>query len=398
MKKPASISLALASLASLGLLALAAPAALAGGGGWASSGGELFKDIHNPWFVKNTAVARYCVAIDGASISGSESQIRDSLAKAFAFWRKELDKQSQSGDGFFFVGTQSLEEVDCASGIADIRFLFGHGTLSPKELEFLEQPSKYVGVSVRTEYDEEQLRGKGFVYISSDMGPNRYNPDDSNLVERAWSKGNLLQYALMHEIGHIYGFPHVGSGLMSEVFLEQVLQKTLYDLFQMNAIEPVLFPDFTLETCGLDVAMLQWFEAPADTECLKLSFRIGVKELVVEAKRKGSKDAEKVGLIRRILMDTQDFTMTPIVILHLTPKQKVFAASETKGRPFILGPILTRYGARATYVPASGTGPKTAYFQATQDSFTLLGLVKEELKVLFSFRSPLGTQMIFTHF
>ena len=33
-------------------------------GGWVSSGGELFSDAHNPWFVRNTKDVNYCVVVD----------------------------------------------------------------------------------------------------------------------------------------------------------------------------------------------------------------------------------------------------------------------------------------------------------------------------------------------
>ncbi len=59
------------------------------GGGWISSGGEIFKFDRNPWFVaKNTPQAKYCLTIDKSSVSASEEQVRNSLLTAINWWKK----------------------------------------------------------------------------------------------------------------------------------------------------------------------------------------------------------------------------------------------------------------------------------------------------------------------
>src|SRR4051794_30919586 len=59
-------------------------------GAWVSSGGELFKDANNPWFVKNTTTVHYCVNIDESSFSATREEAEVLVRKAIQYWKKEF--------------------------------------------------------------------------------------------------------------------------------------------------------------------------------------------------------------------------------------------------------------------------------------------------------------------
>ncbi len=359
--------------------------------GWQSSGGELFKDAHNPWFVKNTSQVQYCVEVDASSVSLTQAEAIARVEEALLYWSTELAKlpNAAGGEGNFALGGQTWARIACSAGLADVRFLFGAGTLSKDEKDYLIDPSKFVGITVRTDYDETNLRGRGFVYISSDFGPHRYSAGNTNLVDRAWKQTNLLRYALVHEIGHIHGFPHMGAGIMSETFLEQILQVSLSHIFAQGDLEPILAPAKNLRVCDPLKAERGWFGVPGH-ECVEIVHVPFAPEMEVYAQKVYADPTtrERIGKLKRISFQmVKDYRTRPSVVLHLNPSQKVFTDQEAAFRPFMFGPMMHDYGASATFVgegPAAGV-VRPVYFHSTPTAFVLQGaLVSGVISSVFS--------------
>ena len=241
-------------------------------GGWVSSGGEIFKFAKNPWFVRNTTDVDYCVQVDASSFSANEAAARDVISQALQYWKKEFDQPNPVGTpGFAKLATQTFHDVGACTATTPLRFLLGYGTLSKEEVDYLVDPTKYVGISVRTDYDTTQLAGKGFVYISSDFGPHAYDANDtqSHHIPRAWEKRQLLLYAVLHELGHVFGIPHMGSGIMSELFLDQLLHQSFFQFYIDHPVQSFLNPPLTFTTCLITGTInTGFFGAPTDTACL----------------------------------------------------------------------------------------------------------------------------------
>ncbi len=366
-------------------------------GGWVSSGGELFKDAKNPWFVRNTEKVRYCIAVDEKSVSASPRVARDLVNKAISYWHAEFHKPVlRPANGNVDLATQVFEEVPCTPDV-DLAFKFGYGTLDTDEIRYLKDPAKYIGVAVRTSYDEEQLRGRGFIYISSDLGPHVY-ANSGPLIDRAWTHPELLYYALLHELGHIFGLPHTGSGLMSEVFLDQILNQAIYEIFVESPVEPFFFPDAQLESCNLEGADRDWFGVTQDYECIGLSTSATQTETPVLGRKRGSTSWEPIGKVSGINLDIFDIRNRPAIYLHLNPKQKVFSGQEAVFRSFMIGGTFYDFGAEAVYTAASNAGappaiPKSIALRVTSSSFQILGQYKGKVRKVFNYSSLIGSKL-----
>lgn len=366
-----------------------------GDGGWVSSGGELFRDAHNPWFVKNTPTVFYCVRIDAPSISVDTAEIKSALKDAIQYWKSELSRVADGSiEGRFDLGTQSFEEVSCDDAKLDLRILFGHGTLSPAEITYLKDPTKYIGITVRTNYDLENLKGQGFIYISSDQGEKAYD-NPGTLIEKAWGRPKILRYALMHELGHIFGLPHMGTGLMAEVFLNQILNKNIVGLYESSPVEPFILPPNIIGGCEYNAFLVkkEFFGIPADHKCVQI--RQVIPAGVEVSSRKDEKSEVVIaGTIRNISLELSDFSGRPSSILQITDKQKVFTPKETAFRSFMLGPILNELGAKGNFVPAKPGPPKSVYIKMSPTSFNIIGSVTNKIEPVFNYNSPLGIKLL----
>lgn len=189
-------------------------------GAWTSGGGEIIKDGGNPWFIQNTTDVRYCV-LKGEHFSLPQDQAEDRIAEAFAYWKNEFARveytiniQRQSdippADRYGVrVATQSFTKVSC---LDDHDLVFQLGILTnERQRQHLVDPRKVVGVAVRTEYDRVHLRGRGFIYIGADSGPDHVELDEGNPWSGQWAEhgGRGFFEVVLHEIGHVFGLPHV---------------------------------------------------------------------------------------------------------------------------------------------------------------------------------------------
>jgi hypothetical protein len=359
---------------------------------WNSPGGELTKESNNPWFVRNTTEVRYCVEVDLASVSIPQTEAITRVEEALHYWKLEFEKIPKATlqlAGYFELGGQKWVRVECGLGTADVRFLFGVGTLSPEERAHLGDVTDYVAVTTRTEYDPETLRGRGFVYFASDFGPTRFRAGNSNLVVHAWSDANLSRYAMIHELGHIYGFQHTGSGIMSEVFLEQMLEPALAKIFSQGELEPVLGPNPNLRSCDPTRFDRNWFGL-VGYDCIEVIQTPFAPEIEVFGQKVQADPATRVrvGRLKRISYQTQqDQRVRPVVYLHLPRSQKVFSKAEAAQRSFMFGPMIWEHGASATFV---GEGPlagvsRQVYFNRSPTSFTMqAALGSGAIAVVFS--------------
>jgi hypothetical protein len=365
----------------IALFSLAADA----GGGWISSGGEIFKFAKNPWFVKNTKDVDYCVQVDAASFSASDATARDVIKEAIQYWKHEFDQPNPTGTpGFAQLATQNFHEIATCTDKTPLRFLFGYGVLTKDEVAGLVDPTKYVGISVRTDYNNEQLSGSGFVYISSDFGPHAYDANDpsSHHLARAWEKRTLLLYAVLHEMGHVFGIPHMGSGIMSEVFLDQLLHKSFYQFYIDNQVQSFLNPPLNFTSCSIS-GMLNtgFFQAPPDTGCISF-----------EGTQVGSQITWKVGAPAGLIVVTRNMQLqmgsVPAVVVQLPSEQKVFSIQERFVNTFMLGPIFTEGTANGNFQTPTSHRPNDLQVELRTDSIVMTGLVGGRMTPVMVYRTP----------
>lgn len=354
-------------------------------GGWVSSGGELFKDAHNPWFIKNTDKVYYCIKVDTSTISMPQEDVPHVVESAISFWKNEFQKAYEPETiGRFNLGSQDFILTTCDDNKVDLRFLFGYGTLKAEEIKFLTKPEKYIGVSVRTDYDSVNLKGKGFVYIASDKGEHAYeNP--GHLIKEAWKNKKLMHFALVHELGHVFGMPHMGSGIMSEVFLDQILNQYLVDSFLKHSADSFLRPKSTLDHCLVSTKIrTQIFKMKETEYCLRMSAAAN-NTFMLET------DAGRpLGKILGLKPDLFDTRNQPASVLQITPAQKVFTQAETGFRSFMFGPTILDMGANATLLINEGNVIYPVYLKITGDSFSIVGKMDNSVIPYVLFQSPLN--------
>lgn len=207
--------------------------------GWSSGGGELVRDANNPWFLSNTKEVKYCIQIDEKNFGQTKTQVRERVRKAMQFWQiqlKDLQYALISTDTVFDtkIGTQNFSEEDCGA-TTDIVFQFG--TLTAEQKEKLKDLSKTIGITVRTDYDEVNMKGKGFVYIAPESGSLKPEMD-----VKMWSvaEGAMLLPVLIHEAGHIFGLQHDSN----VYFMAEDDVQNLFSFFNDPHYVPLWWTDF----------------------------------------------------------------------------------------------------------------------------------------------------------
>ncbi|MFZ3229705.1 MAG: hypothetical protein WA160_05845 [Pseudobdellovibrio sp.] len=374
------------------LLSMAATTIRPKNGGWVSSGGELFRDAKNPWFVRNTLVVNYCVLVDNSTISATTDEIQTVIEDGLQYWQQQFSVQNNTEPGHFQLATQKFNKVNCSEKPA-LTFQFGFGTLDTLQLAKLEKPEKFIGVTVRTDYDLQNLSAKGFIYFSSDLGPNAYDNDNGTLITKAWSRKKILSYAVLHELGHVFGLPHMGSGLMSEVFLNQILNKQLVEKYERSPIDSFIQINNKVEVCDIDRKTLSWFAAANDATCISME-TLPFGNLKVFSKKTSTDSEISIGEFRQVNININDIRAKPSLILHLPEEQKVFSGVESEFRNFLFGPLMMDTSATAMYFANGSIRPQTAFINFTPQSFSVQGLIQNKIDIVFSYNSPLSLLLI----
>lgn len=257
-------------------------------GVWISGGGKFLMDGRNPWFLYNTPDIRYCAQVNEADFGLSQARVETILREGIMFWQNEFVGSSAPGWVPPDTGLQNFVLEDCQP---DTDVIFQFGVLSKAQETYLGNPREYVGVAVRTSYDQSNLRGKGFVYISPEQGPLALSA--AHLVDKPWStfEGIRLFYVLVHEIGHIFGLGHNNSiQVMAEDYPERMLLKSMIhdakDLKIAATLIPGVFALREREAKGCSDVLLNTyrlvFGVPQTHECWLL--RMTKDEFMVYSK------------------------------------------------------------------------------------------------------------------
>lgn len=214
----------------LGLtLSLASVGGFAGNG--SGGGGVVFGDQINPWFLSNTPVVNYCIQIDPRFSTLSQARVEQIVAESLGFWKNQFSQHDTDFSPNVGIGTKVYLFSSTCSKSTDLVFQLGFLTEAQKK----EIPGhkQLLGLAYRTEYDPEQLRGKGFIYIAAEQDVDR--PRSSGMHDTPWSvkNGMALKWALVHEVGHIYGMQddHYADDtmIMAASFVENVASQLWID-------------------------------------------------------------------------------------------------------------------------------------------------------------------------
>lgn len=249
-------------------------------GEWGSSGGEFLKDISNPWFLKNVSLVKYCIEVDPSGFSASREKVELLLTQALKYWQREYE-----GEQILGIAKQKFQMTSGpCTGPEDIRFQFGYGALTTEQVvQFAAHgstPQEFVAVTVRTEYDHKELRGKGFVFFGSDRGEHPYN-NGQGVATNLWQHDGVLYRVLIHELGHIFGSPHLPGVPMGLDYPELVL-KYYSEYRDVGEIPPFFLPRERYLICSV-LTRAGWpIPVPTGTKCLILNFSDHYKTVEIQ--------------------------------------------------------------------------------------------------------------------
>ncbi|MES2800933.1 MAG: hypothetical protein V4654_00445 [Bdellovibrionota bacterium] len=370
-------------------------------GGWVSSGGEVFKNGKNPWFVNNTKVINYCVRFSPSEFSADESTALRLVRESLAYWKEQLDGQASiildapilSSKNQIIIAQQEFKFSAICTGTEDLTIKFGYDTLDAAEKTYMVTPEKYLGLTIRKNYDDAQLRGNGIIYISGDVGAHAYKKTSPDVIDAAWKYPKLLNYVLIHELGHVFGLSHSGSGLMSEVFLDQMLIRKFAALYVREPISPFIKPPVEAEVCdssvfpkGSQSFLAPYFSLTYKEDCLKLEMNQNKKQFAILTKKMKGTDWKQIGTLFIDQNEIIDYSLRPALTLQVTDEQKIF---KMDGTSFILGPIYQNYKVDGHINFGTSLKPFPVQIDLSPDNIVVYGLHENRLRQVFSFGNPL---------
>jgi hypothetical protein len=223
------------------------------GNGWSGAGGgDLIKTKNNPWFLANSGTIKYCLS-KGQEFNVGIPRLEQLLEQAFSYWKSEFKANDLNSDfSNAFVGKNRFESVPCAQS-HDLRFRFGdiEGLSIPKDFDFRES----VAFAIRTDYNEETMKGQGFIYIAPTQGS--LKPNSERIYPTAWLEDNnlLLYLTLIHELGHVFGLPdtHFANDLYEGNFV--------YNLMDISFVENISSEDF-IDLYVKELNLVNWNTVP----------------------------------------------------------------------------------------------------------------------------------------
>ncbi len=348
-------------------------------GGGVSSGADLIKDGINPWWLQNTKEVKYCLEVE-PGFSVTQVKLQSIVEKAFSYWKIQFKVQEElPSQSTPLIATQNFV-LNCEN--ADLHFKFGLGTILPDEKTYLPEPDKTVGLAVRSSYDKVNLRGKGFIYLASDKASKR-GLGVVNGVENPWKYDGLVFWMLVHELGHVFGIPHIASfptsgiaGLMSHNFADILLSKDFFEKYVL--IPEKITSEFWTggerwQNCGLKDDAWKWLEGSGvcvltqavskDTFQLFTRTSLGVPAFLGEITN----------------IKTEARRLEPTVMVQLTEEQNLFPVFKV---PFLaaIGFYRTDYSG----IFKIGGKSKPVHFEVSDKGLKLHGVEKEKILLILN--------------
>lgn len=351
-------------------------------GGWVSGGADNIGDTQNPWFIQTTDQVRYCINFSEQEVTISRSNFEEVFKRALSDWHIILKSYYARKSGahlLYRAGLQDWVAVSCNEN-PDVKVAVGWNGLTSLEKKYLgqnDQKHQHISEVIRTSYDQVLLRGKGIIFVGSDIGQNAFNIE-STQIARPWSNPKLLYLVLMHELGHVNGFPHLSNAifpidgsslkwLMSARFPEMILEKVIWGpqgSFSGPITEGIgeLFDPKAYKACNIQPALKNLFGMPEASNCLEFHPKM-IKEVglishidVLWSTATGSQQKTIKG---GSLIPAEGFSVLEeaMSILFLPSAQKV-VSSIPFGIPFINGPGLFKAKGMVNYKRADGSVQK----------------------------------------
>lgn len=227
-----------------------------------SGGGLIYGAKANPWFVGGQISPTWCVEIDLKTFGMSRSKAESIVELALHEWKA--------------VSKVEFTKSECSSA-TDLRFLLG--SLTPEDRGHLSHAGfasdkslrETAALTIQTNYDSINLIGRGFIYVSPESGPLRIS--GGNVSNTPWNRldGKLLKLTVLHELGHVFGFPHTSEadGLMGSRTIEYLTEQTFVTELEHDVHARANFDDLLANM--LPVSLVDFPQASAFEHCQAVS-------------------------------------------------------------------------------------------------------------------------------
>lgn len=354
---------------------------------WASGGGEVMRDKQNPWFLKNTTTVDVCLVWDQRyfhPVDRDFDGLKTRFEESVGYWKREFAKSYVVGSArTTAVATQDFRVVSMevvGNGLvpsprceaADLKVQFGY--LSQEQIDFFNEKlggvQQYLASTVRTSYDPVNLKGRGFIYLKPDSGP--LSQQAPGIVPNPWGlgEGTLINYALLHELGHLFGVPHKSlESFMAVDFLERAFNVIWAEQYAGHVMYPGFFSwnrdESIRESCDVSTKRRGWkslLKIPAEHNNLLVRFEGENRIAFYSSYQADCENPETDGprtLLGALTYDPAKVTYMweEAVRIYLTPEQTVITEIPDGGgfAQWVMGPMVKNEEFAGTFVSADGT-------------------------------------------